>query len=92
MWVPIWVLNNSPAKCCGVPLPAEAKLKSVLGFLVNATNSLTVLTPTLGLTSSTSGKEEIWITGARSTMGLKVMVLYSVGFTAMGPLAASSKV
>ena len=92
MVTPIWVLNNSPARCCGVPLPAEAKLNSVFLALANATSSATVLTPSLGWTSNTNGNEEIWMTGTNSVSGLNDMLRNNVAFTAIGPLAASSRV
>ena len=84
-------LHSSPARCWGVPLPAEAKL-SVLPVLARASSSATVLTPSEGWTSSTSGKADSCTTGSRSLSGLKGMLLYSEEFTAMGPLAASSRV
>src|SRR2546429_9553226 len=77
-------LNSSPARCWGVPLPAEAKL-SVLPVLARASSSATVFTPSEGCTSSTSGKADSCTTGSRSLSGLKGMLLYSEEFTAMGP-------
>lgn len=62
MWAhsstPAMVLNNSPARCCGVPLPADAKLSTGLPAFARARNSARVLTPSEGCISSTSGKAD----------------------------------
>jgi hypothetical protein len=70
IFTPACLLKISPVRCCGVPLPAEAKLKAVGCALIAARNSSIVRAGKAGFTSSTSGKAEIWITGARSLIGL----------------------
>jgi hypothetical protein len=72
MSAPVISLNNSPAMCGVVPLPADAIL-TLPGFaLVYAISSGIVLTDTDGLTTTTRPTRIMPATGAISRMKLKL--------------------
>src|SRR3954470_9657523 len=62
-------LNNSPARCAGVPLAAEASLNLPGLAFATATSTLTVVAGVDGWTTSTCGDEHISEIGSKSLYG-----------------------
>ena len=71
MSTPVIILNSSPAKWLGVPLPADAKLILPRLALAWSMNSGSVLAGTDKFTSITCGWRMMLATGAMSRMKLK---------------------
>ena len=62
-------LNNSPARCVTLPMPAEAYCSLPGCLFASATNSSTELAATPGLTTSTTGLAAMMATGAKDLIG-----------------------
>src|SRR5258706_1094028 len=69
MWTiltPAMVLNSSPARCCGVPLPGEPKVSSPGRDFATTINSLTELAGMEGWTTRTIVTMATSLTGSQS--------------------------
>src|SRR3979409_2093051 len=66
---PSVMLNCSPNRCDGVPVPGEAKLYLPELDLMSATSSLTVFPGNDGLTASTDAKASASVMGSKSLYG-----------------------
>src|SRR5678815_5086598 len=87
---PAYCFSISIDRWLVVPMPLDDALNCPARFLASATSSGTLLTGTLGCTTSTSGTEDTHETGSKSLTGSNASFLYRLTLTASEALEKST--
>ena len=90
--MPARTLNNSPARCCDVPTPADPNVSAPGCAFASATSSVTDFTGTLLLRARMLGVTHSCEIGTKSLTGSKPIFSYKLRLVTMVEEAPSSSV